>query len=114
MTNKDIGTDVRTIAVVGLGLLGRGIATCFLGHGFRVIGCDTSSQSREAALPYIDRGLREMIEHAGVDPDLLDTWRDRYHSTGTYDDWPSCDFVVESVAEDIEAKRSVFRHIEQV
>ena len=29
--------NIKTVGVAGLGLLGRGIAACLLGHGFRVI-----------------------------------------------------------------------------
>src|SRR5262245_37924843 len=89
-----------TVAVVGLGLLGRGIAACFLGYGFRVIGFGRSSQSHDRARDYIDRGIAEMVEHAGFTQTLLDTWQNRYEQTDRYDNWPKCDFVVESIAED--------------
>lgn len=107
-------SNTRTVAVVGLGLLGRGIAACFLGHGFRVIGCDRNAASHESARSYIDRGLGEMVAHVGINSKVHATWRDRYHSTCSYDDWPVCDFVVESIDEDLAAKRSAFEEIEQV
>ena len=34
------------IGVVGLGLMGRGIAACLLGHGFQVIGYNRTSAPR--------------------------------------------------------------------
>jgi 3-hydroxybutyryl-CoA dehydrogenase len=102
-----------TVAVVGLGLLGRGIAACFLGYGFRVIGFGRSSQSHERARDYISRGLAEMVEHAGFDKALLDTWQDRYQQTERFDDWGQCDFVVESIAEDLAAKQDVYDQIER-
>ena len=114
MNQERISSEPRTVAVVGLGLLGRGIATCFLGHGFRVIGCDHAAKSHEIAIPYIERGLREMVDHAGIEGRLLDTWRDWYHATRGYEDWPECDFVVESIDEEPTAKQSVFDQVEQV
>lgn len=102
-----------TVAVVGLGLLGRGIAACFLGHGFRVIGFGRSSQSHDRAREYIARGIAEMVEHAGFDAALLNTWQDRYEQTERYDNWSKCDFVVESIAEDLAAKHEVYDKIEQ-
>src|SRR6185295_15393968 len=103
-----------TIAVVGLGLLGRGIAACLLGHGFRVVGFGRSQQSRDIARDYIARGIRDLVEYAGFDAHLLETWNARYHETDRYDDWPACDFVVESIAEDTTAKHDVFDQIESV
>jgi 3-hydroxybutyryl-CoA dehydrogenase len=103
-----------TVAVVGLGLLGRGIATCFLGNGFRVIGCDRSSKSHQNANQYIERGIQEMVQYGGTEIELAQSWRDRYLSTQSYEDWPPCDFVVESIDEDPEAKQAVFEQIERV
>jgi 3-hydroxybutyryl-CoA dehydrogenase len=103
-----------TIAIVGLGLMGRGIATCLLGHSFRVIGCDLVPAAHEIADSYIDRGLREMQQHAGLDKAVVDSWRSRYHATTAYRDWPPCDFVVESIDENLDAKRSAFEQIEEI
>jgi 3-hydroxybutyryl-CoA dehydrogenase len=107
MANAD-----TTVAVVGLGLLGRGIAACLLGHGFRVIGYDRSSQSQEIAREYIARALRELVDHAGFDEQLLRSLKERYHEAEKIGNWSDCDFVIESVAEDVAAKRDVFRQIE--
>jgi 3-hydroxybutyryl-CoA dehydrogenase len=104
----------ETIAVVGLGLLGRGIATCFLARGFRVVGCDPAAAAHEIANDYIDRGLREMVEHVGLEASFVDTWQENYMSTRGFNDWPGCSFVVESVNEDPLAKQAVFDQIEQV
>ena len=103
-----------TVAVVGLGLLGRGIATCFLASGFRVVGCDQMATAHQVANEYIDRGLRETVEHAGLDEHFVENWHENYHSTQGFDDWPACDFVVESVDEDPLVKRAVFDEIERV
>jgi 3-hydroxybutyryl-CoA dehydrogenase len=54
-----------------------------------------------------------MAEHAaGAAREIVDQWRTRYCATQRVDDWPSCDFVVESIDEDVEAKQLVFDEIE--
>ena len=68
---QSISADT-TVAVVGLGLLGRGIAACFLGHGFRVIGFGRSGQSHEQARKYIARGLQDLVEYAGFEANGLE------------------------------------------
>lgn len=103
-----------TVALVGLGLLGRGIAACLLGHGFRVIGYDRSSQSCRLARDYIERALRELVEHAGFHEQILRHWDDRYQEAKRIADWSNCDFVIESIAEDSAAKQEVFGQIENV
>ena len=107
-------TKPKTIAVVGLGLLGRGIATCLLGHGLRVVGMDRSTDSRARAREQIASGLDEMIRYADIDRGLLDQWQDHYDDTDSLTDCRDCDFVIESVTEEVEAKRAVYAELEQV
>jgi 3-hydroxybutyryl-CoA dehydrogenase len=114
MTQVEATNAPLTVSVVGLGLLGRGIATCFLGYGFRVVGCDPSAVARETTRSYIERGLSDLVEHAGFSREKLSDWKERYQETRGFDDWPACDFVVESVFEELAAKHAVFDKIERV
>lgn len=114
MSLNDSATAETTVAVVGLGLLGRGIVACLLGYGFRVVGFGRSSQSHERAREYIARGLRDLVDHSELNADILRSWEERYQETDRFDDWPRCDFVVESIAEDTAAKQQVFDQIEEV
>ena len=58
----------KTVGVVGLGLLGRGIAACLLAHGFKVIGYTRGDASHEEARLYIQRAIGDLIERAGFSP----------------------------------------------
>lgn len=109
MTNQN-----TTVAVVGLGLLGRGIATCLLGHGMRVIGCDQSDDSLALAREHIKRGIGELVELGGFDTALSDQWHRRYNDSRNLTDCKDCDFVIESVSEDLAVKRSVYAELERV
>jgi len=106
--------DERSIGVAGLGLLGRGIAACCLGHGFRVVGYSRRSETHEEAKAYIDEAIRDLVGRAGFDRSLLGTWDDRYESTTDLADFANCDFVIESIVEDLDAKNAAFDKIESV
>ena len=92
-----------TVGVVGLGMLGRGIAACFLAHGFRVVGFARTAGEHADARREIERDLGE-LRAAG--------WEGRYLPTTRYEDLTECEFVVESVAEDASVKAEVFDRIE--
>jgi len=106
-------TEPTTIAVVGLGFLGRGIATCLLGHGLRVVGCSRSADSLARARKQIAVGLDELVRHADFDGAILDQWQGLYCDTQSLADCRDCDFVIESVAEDLQVKRTVYAELEQ-
>lgn len=100
------------IGVAGLGLLGRGIAACLLAHGFRVIAFTTGADTHERARAYINAAIRELIEKAGFPASLVDDWRERYTEAASLSQFAECRFVVESVVEDLEIKRSVYDDLE--
>ena len=102
------------VGVIGLGFLGKGIATCLLGHGFRVVGCDRDSQSRSAARQAIEQGIHELIEFGQCNTAQAAAWNERYKDTGTLDGLSACEFVIESVTEDRDTKQQVFSELESL
>lgn len=106
--------EIRCVGVVGLGLLGRGIAACLLAHGHRVIGMTRSRSTHATARDYIDRAIGDLIEHAGFPESLADEWPTRYTPVDSCEAFAECDLVIESVVEDIAAKREIFDQIEAV
>jgi 3-hydroxybutyryl-CoA dehydrogenase len=106
--------DMETIGIAGLGLLGRGIAACLLGHGLRVIGFTQRRETHAEARSYIDQAIGELIERAGFPRLLKETGSERYTEVDSCRTFAECDFVIESVVEDMAAKQRVFDEIEAV
>lgn len=104
----------ETIGIVGLGLLGRGICACLLGHGFRVVGYARDEAELTEAGEVIERALGELIERANFDPALAGEWRERFTPTTGFEALGGCDFVIESVIEDAAIKAAVFERVEAV
>jgi 3-hydroxybutyryl-CoA dehydrogenase len=109
MTNP---ADQECIVVVGLGLLGRGIAACFLGHGFRVIAIDRSEQQHAEARAQLATMMNELVSLGGFPARLSQEWSARYTGATNFDGIKGCSFVVESVTEDIATKEAVFDSLE--
>lgn len=103
----------ETIGVAGLGLLGRGIAACCLGHGLRVVSFTRPDCPHGEASLYIEEAINELIERAGFDPALAHRWEDYYHPAASLEEFGDCDFVIESVTEDLAIKQEVFDHLEE-
>jgi len=102
----------QTIGVVGLGLLGRGIVTCFVAHGFQVVGCDRDPARRDDTRRHIEAGLHELVEQASFPPQISSNWRDRYVDTDSLAAFSTCSFVIESVTEDLTEKQFVLDQLE--
>lgn len=102
------------IGVVGLGLLGRGITACLLERGFEVIAVVPTDEEHAAALPLIERAIGELVDHGAAPQELLAQWRSRLVSTTHWEPLADCNFVIESVNEDLALKQSVFHEIERI
>jgi 3-hydroxybutyryl-CoA dehydrogenase len=102
----------RTIGVAGLGLLGRGIAACLLGHGFHVIAFTRRETTHAEARRYIERAIDELIRRADFAPELARQWAGRYHAVTSLEPLADSEFVIESVIEDMDAKQAVFDQLE--
>ncbi|HEY2584479.1 MAG TPA: 3-hydroxyacyl-CoA dehydrogenase family protein [Tepidisphaeraceae bacterium] len=107
-------TTPSTIGVAGLGLLGRGIATCLLAHGCRVIACEPKPDARDAAASHIRDAIEDLVSRGGFPPPLRETWRGRYVACEDVSAFAACEFVIESIVEDLPAKHALFDRIEQV
>jgi len=102
------------VAVVGLGLLGRGIAACFLAHGFRVVAIDQDNTRHAEAREQIATMISELIEFGSFPEALRRDWETRYHPDTVFDAAKDCCFVIESVTESIAAKEAVYDALEAI
>lgn len=105
---------VSTVGVAGLGLLGRGIATCLLAHGFRVVACDPGAEARQAARRHLEHAIGDLVRRGGFPASLTDEWANGYEDGDDVARFSSCEFVIESIVEDLAAKQALFNRIESI
>jgi 3-hydroxybutyryl-CoA dehydrogenase len=101
------------VGVLGLGLMGRGIAACLLAQGGRVIGYSRSADTRAGSGPHIERALRELAKRGIVPRGQVAGWRKRFQLAGEISALAACDFVIESVKEDLPLKQEIFAELER-
>jgi 3-hydroxybutyryl-CoA dehydrogenase len=102
-----------TVGVAGLGLMGTSIVAALLSAGHRVIGLTRSLAKRTNSREIVLERLVEMKE-AGVlreDPHVV---IDRLKLSEDYADLAGCRVVIESIIEDLPAKKEALSKIESV
>ena len=105
---------VRTIGVVGTGLMGSGIAVAALDAGYRVIGVE---QTAEAATKGRDRivGLLDRAVASGrLDTDGRAARLDRLAVTANAGDIADADLVIEAVFDDLAVKTGLFKQLDGI
>jgi len=102
------------VGVVGSGIMGGGIAEVVAATGARVTVRSRSRASAEAVLVAIDESLARQVERGRRDVEDAAAIRRRITATTELAELADCDFVIETVVEDLEVKMDLFRELDQV
>jgi 3-hydroxybutyryl-CoA dehydrogenase len=107
-------SDIRTVAVLGAGTMGSGIAHVFARTGFRVLLCDIDQRFLDRALAQIRTNLgreasKGKLPESEVEPALA-----RITTTIDRASLGSADFAVEAASERWELKADLFRSLDTI
>ncbi|MBK8258968.1 MAG: enoyl-CoA hydratase/isomerase family protein [Polyangiaceae bacterium] len=105
---------IRTLAVIGAGNMGSGIAQKMATSGFPVILVDTDDSKVQRGLSIIEKTLAEGVARKVLRQDQADAARAKIRGTSSFEDLAEADLVVEAVFEDFNVKRDVFRKLTAV
>jgi len=101
------------VGVVGLGFMGRGIATSLLAHGFEVVALEREPTRCHEATKYIDDAFHHMLIHGILGPSAPSDWRCQFQTTQNVASLHVCTFVIESIQEDLSAKVPLYHALEE-
>jgi 3-hydroxybutyryl-CoA dehydrogenase len=99
--------------VIGLGLMGTSITTCLIAAGHRVVAIDKDVALRRGLKRRVEALLREMRAEKLLSKKPADLLKNLIAS-GDFGAIRDCGLVIESIFEDLEAKREVLREVEGV
>jgi 3-hydroxybutyryl-CoA dehydrogenase len=102
----------RTIAVIGNGIIGHGIAEIFAGAGWQVRLIGRSKASLDGAIAKIAASLEAFQKHGLVSPKQRAAALARIDLSTELDDAAPAELVIEAVPEDMELKREIFHRLD--
>lgn len=107
-------SSFRTLAVVGAGNMGSGIAQKMATEGFEVVLVDVDEDKVARGVRTIRETLAEAVGRGIVDVQAADAIVARVRATARFDNLAAADLVVEAVFEDLAVKREVFTRLDRV
>ena len=105
-------SDIKTVGVVGTGLMASGIAEVIAKSGGEVVLRGRSEASIKKAKGAVKKSLDKAVSRGKMEQDAADQVLDRITTTLEFSDLAECDLVVEGVAEELELKREVFKELD--
>jgi len=107
--------EVRTIAVIGAGRVGRGIAQVAARGGYRTILEDLLPNALRRAESEIRIHLDRAVESGGVSADVAQAAISRLEFAGSVQDAArQADLVIEAVPEELESKIEIFTLLDKI
>ncbi len=104
---------METVAVIGAGVMGSGIALCAIQSGYPTLLFDVNAQSLEKGVKHIEKQLAIAVEKGKTTQEKADTALQRL-STTTDKNQLIANFIIEAVVEKLSVKQELFAHLESI
>jgi len=111
---RRISMDIKTVGVVGCGLMGSGIAQTAAEGGFTTIVREPTPELMEKGLERIRSFLAKGVEKGKMSPARRDEVWARIKGTTDLADLANCDLVIEAIVEARDAKLALFAELDKV
>ncbi len=105
---------IKTVGVVGCGLMGSGIAQISAQAGMKVVVREVDAKGLEGGKAKVDRFLSTAVEKGKMSAEEKAAILARITWTTSVPDLKDCDLVVEAITENMKAKRELFAELDTV
>lgn len=105
---------VKRVGVVGSGIMGAGIAECAAAGGHEVVLRSRRPESAIAMVAGLERSLARRVEQSRLSDQERGEILSRVTATSDPDAVAGCDLVIESIVEDLMAKKLLFAELDQI
>ncbi|MBY0526413.1 MAG: enoyl-CoA hydratase/isomerase family protein [Gemmataceae bacterium] len=109
----DLVVPIRRVGVVGAGTMGAGIAQLAAVKGFEVVVQEVNDAALAAGMSKIQALFDKAVEHRVLSAEEARHKIAAIRPTTTWQGFGNVDLVVEAAIEDLDAKRAIFRELEQ-
>jgi 3-hydroxybutyryl-CoA dehydrogenase len=106
IASKQKGADkFQAVGVIGLGVMGHGIAQIVAGAGIEVIGVEKNAESLKAGIDGLSRAMDLEIKRWGMTTSEKRAVLSRVRGTTDIAELRGCDIIIEAVDENLDLKR---------
>jgi 3-hydroxybutyryl-CoA dehydrogenase len=105
---------IKNVAVIGVGVMGRGIVQTIAQAGFDVIAVEKDEESLNLAKEKLEEALDYEIQRWAMTKSEKKSILSRIEWTTEIEDVKECELVIEAVDEDFELKKAIFKKLDQI
>jgi 3-hydroxybutyryl-CoA dehydrogenase len=105
---------IRTVGVLGCGLMGSGIAQVSAAAGYKTIVREVNDGALQAGLGRIRKFLADGVAKGKVTEEAQSKTLGNLTGTVNAADFKDCDIVIEAIVENLDEKRAIYEAVEAV
>jgi 3-hydroxybutyryl-CoA dehydrogenase len=109
-----MSVEIKTVAVIGAGVMGRGIAQVLAAGGAKVLLFDAKPGATADAIDFVSQMFDRAVERGRMKPDDAVAAKTRISKAESLKEIAGVDLVVEAIVEQLDAKRALFAEIEKI
>ena len=106
--------EIKSVAVIGAGTMGGGIAMNFANAGIPVTVLEVAQEGLDRGLGVVRRNYEASAAKGRITPEQVETRMGLIRPTLSYDDLKDADLIIEAVFETMEIKKTVFGQLDKV
>lgn len=106
--------EIKSVAVIGAGTMGGGIAMNFLNAGIPVKMLEMKQEALDKGIATIRKNYEAQLKKGKLKQDKYDQRMGLLSTTLSYDDLKDADLVIEAVFEEMGVKEKVFKELDRV
>ena len=105
---------IKTVGVLGCGLMGAGIAQVSAAAGYKTLVREVDQAFLDKGLGRVRKFLEDGVAKGKVTADARDTTLGNLSGTTSVDALKDCDVIIEAIIENLDEKRKTYAALEQV
>ncbi len=106
--------DIKSVAVIGAGTMGGGIAMNFLNAGLPVKLLEMKQDALDRGIATIQKNYQAQVKKGKLKQDKYEQRMNLLSTTLNYDELKDADMVIEAVFEEMGVKEKVFKELDRV
>jgi 3-hydroxybutyryl-CoA dehydrogenase len=105
---------VKRVGIVGSGIMGAGIAEVAAKNGHEVVLRSRTQEKAGAAVAGLEKSLAKQVEKGKLSEEDRQGTLQRVTGTSDLAELAACDLVIESIVEDLAAKKHLFNELDRI
>lgn len=106
--------EIKTVGVVGAGLMGSGIIEAVARGGYDVVAREIDEKAVQGGQKRIERSHARALERGKISQEQANVEKARVEWTTNLADLKDCDLVIEAIVENLDMKKDIFSELSRI